>query len=226
MSQRRSGRSAGWLITLSLLFAASVPLRVSLDREMRLVGPPRAASLSEVLIPAGVVRRMAGGFQAVLADWYWIRTLNYFGRMAREQEVLDVRQMPQLAGLLRLTVALDPRQLAAWRFGAFFLSQAEPAEGLRFVRDGIRENPREWRLRADLAFICWQAGRYREASLAWQQAAMLPGAPAWIEPMAAITLRQGGEPETARTIFRHLIESSDDPFVREVSRLQLDQLEQ
>jgi hypothetical protein len=228
MSQRRSGQSLGWLIALPLLLALSVPLRVWLDRELPLVGESTGADVTaaEVVIPARVARLLAGGFQAILADWYWIRTLNYFGRRAREQEELDLRRMPQLAGLLRLTVALDPHQLAAWRFGAFFLGEADPEEGRRFVADGIRENPREWRLRADLAFICWRSGRYREAALAWQQAAALPGAPAWIEPMAAITLGQGGEVETARIIFRRLIESTDDPFVREVSRFQLDQLEQ
>jgi hypothetical protein len=231
MSQRRSGQSRGWLIALPLLLALSVPLRAWLDRELRLVGESTGADVTaaEAVIPARVARLLAGGFQAVLADWYWIRTLNYFGRQAREQEKLDLRRMPQLAGLLRLTVALDPQQLAAWRFGAFFLGEgdlSDPGEGWRFVTDGIRENPREWRLRADLAFICWRAGRYREAALAWQQAAALPGAPAWIEPMAAITLGQGGEVETARIIFRRLIESTDDPFVREVSRFQLDQLEQ
>ena len=230
MSQRRSGQSRGWLIALPLLLALSVPLRAWLDRELRLVGESTGADVTaaEAVIPARVARLLAGGFQAVLADWYWIRTLNYFGRQAREQEKLDLRRMPQLAGLLRLTVALDPQQLAAWRFGAFFLGEAalsDAGDARRFVTDGIRENPREWRLRADLAFICWRSGRYREAALAWQQAAALPGAPAWIEPMAAITLGQGGEVETARIIFRRLIESTDDPFVREVSRFQLDQLE-
>ena len=43
--------------------------------------------------------------------------------------------------------------------------------------------------------------------------------------MAAITLTEGGEIATARAVFRRLIESSTDPFVREVSLLQLERLE-
>ena len=224
--RRGSGERFGLRpLLLPLVLAAGGVLHDWLDREVRAAlaaaAPERPAG-PEFGLPAF---RLTAGFQAALADWYWIRTLTYFGRQARTQVVLDVSRMPELPGLLWRTVTLDPRHLAAWRFGAFFLSQAETEEGLRFVRAGIRENPREWRLRADLAFICWQAGRHREAALAWQQAAALPGAPAWIEPMAAITLKEGGEIATARAVFRRLIESSTDPFVREVSLLQLERLE-
>ncbi len=215
-------RGAGLVpVLLPLLFVMSGGLRLWLDRESPAPAPPAG----EVVVSAEVVRRLASGFQPILADWYWIRTLTYFGQQAREQEVLDVRQMPRLAELLRLTVTLDPGHLTAWRFGGFFLSQADPEAGRSFLREGLRENPLEWRLRADLAFLNWRAGRYREAALAWRQAAALPGAPAWVEPMIAITLGRGGERETARIILQRLEESTDDPFVREVCRWQLEQLD-
>jgi hypothetical protein len=216
-------RGAGFVpvLLLPLLLVVSGGLRRWLDREWLSTTPAAA----EVTVSAEVVRRLASGFHPILADWYWIRTLTYFGEQARRQEVLDVRGMPQLAELLQLTVTLDPQHLTAWRFGGFFLSQADLEAGRSFLREGMRENPLEWRLRADLAFLSWRAGRYREAALAWRQAAALPGAPAWIEPMIAITLGQGGERETARTILQRLRESTDDPFVREVCRWQLEQLD-
>lgn len=219
--------SGRWAFRLGflLLLAVSGALHGRLDQEARAALAAAApGSLGSLPAPGPAALGLTAGFQAALADWYWIRTLTYFGQQARAQEVLDVGRMPELPGLLWRTVTLDPHHLAAWRFGAFFLSQAETEAGLRFVRAGIRENPREWRLRADLAFICWQAGRHREAVLAWRQAAALPGAPPWIEPLAAIILGREGDREIARTIFRRLIETTTDPFVREVSRLQLARL--
>ncbi len=208
--------TAGFLLAAAL--AGSVALRSSLDLPPR--DPRReAATAISLTVPVSF------GFEALLADWYWIRTLHYVGSRVIELGEFDLQQMPELRGLLQQTVTRDPQHLAAWRFGGFFLGQADPEEGLDFSRKGIRENPGEWRLVADQAFICWQAGRYREAARDWQLAAGLPGAPEWLQPMAAIVLVQGGEIETARTIFRHLIETSSDPFIREVGRIQIERLE-
>ncbi|MFN6202498.1 MAG: tetratricopeptide repeat protein [Acidobacteriota bacterium] len=206
---------------LALALFGSVATRHWLDRQPRPEIPAVPVSdLSRATSPSF-------GFQAVRADWDWIRTLHYFGRRAIELGEADVRRMPLLEGLLRRTVTADPRHLAAWRFGAFFLSQIDPQHpevGLRFIREAIRENPQDWRLVADLAFITWQAGRDREAAQAWQRAASLPGAPAWLGPMAGVVLARGGEIETARSIFRRLIETTSDPFVREVCLIQLERL--
>ncbi|MFM8393915.1 MAG: hypothetical protein ACKOB4_08335 [Acidobacteriota bacterium] len=218
---RQAGRMAAGVAALMLALAGSIATRQWLDRQPRLESPP--ALVFELPPPLP----LSFGFEAVLADWYWIRTLHYFGSRAVELGAIDVQRMPQLGALLRRTVTLDPRHLAAWRFGAFFLSQLDPErpeEGLRFIRDAIRENPQEWRLVADQAFITWQAGRDREAAQAWQRAAGMPGAPGWLGPMAAVVLARGGEIETARTILRHLIETTSDPFVREVCLIQLERL--
>ena len=216
-----SRRTVAGGAVLALALVGSVATRQWLDRQPRAESPvAEVADLPRVNSPSF-------GFQAVRADWDWIRTLHYFGRRAIELGEVDVRRMPQLEGLLRQTVTADPRHLAAWRFGAFFLSQLDPQhpeEGLRFIREAIRENPQDWRLVADLAFITWQAGRDREAALAWQRAASLPGATGWLGPLAGVVLARGGEIETARSIFRRLIETTSDPFVREVCLIQLERL--
>jgi hypothetical protein len=215
----RAGR-ARFLMGLILSLAGSVSVRYWID------GVPPLESRRGTVVEMSLSSQIGFGFQAVLADWYWIRTLHYFGSRVGELGEVDVQRMPQLRGLLRQTVTLDPRHLAAWRFGAFFLGQVDPEEGLRFIRDALRENPQEWRLVADQAFINWQAGRHLDAAAAWQRAAGMPGAPGWLRPMAAVVLAEGGEVATARTILRVLIETTKDPFVRDVCLHQIERLEE
>lgn len=216
------GRGAGgkriWFCLLAGLLAV-VLTRWQLDRAPSIIVPARSSR--DVLLSAEMVKRLNAGFWAVMADWYWVRTQIFVGGRAGQVSGED---LPGVKGLLRRTVTLDSRYLAAWRFGAMTLSQFDQDEAITFIREGIRGNPREWRLVADEAFILWRAGRYRESAQTWQWAAALPAAPRWLEPMAAVVFKQGGDLETARLILHHLIETTDDRFVREVCLTQLERL--
>ena len=170
---------------------------------------------------SGATLKKAGiGFDGLLADLYWIRTVQYFGAKLEEQrattDTFDLRRMPQLEPLLNIVTELDPHHIAAYRFGAFFLQYLEPAKAVRFAEAGIRNNPGEWRLHQDLGFACWQQRRFREAADAYLRGSQVAGAPAWMRAMAASMLARGGDRETAREMFRRLCEGNDDPFIKEV----------
>jgi tetratricopeptide (TPR) repeat protein len=160
------------------------------------------------------------GFDGLLADIYWIRTIQYFGRNWERQRAakgeVDLRQMRQLVPLLEIITELDPHHIAAYRFGAFFLQYIDPEKAIGFTERGIRNNPNEWRLYQDLGFIYWRLGRYREASEAYLTGSRIAGAPPWMEAMAATMLARGGDSETAREIFARLCEASDDKFIMEI----------
>lgn len=167
-----------------------------------------------------VLKRASIGFDGLLADIYWIRTVTYFGgsleRQQAAQGFVDLREMRQLEPLLEITTELDPHHVAAYRFGAFFLQYLDPEKAVSFAQAGIRNNPNEWSLYQDLGFIYWRLGRYREASEAYQAGSRIAGAPPWMEAMAATMLARGGEKETARAILERLCEGSDDRFIRQL----------
>jgi hypothetical protein len=171
------------------------------------------------------IKRASVGFDSLMADVYWIRTLLYFGgefeRQRGVNEAFDVSQLKLLEPLLNITVELDPRLLAAYRFGAVFLPEINAESAVRFVELGVRNNPGEWRLYQDLGFVYWRRNQFQEAADAYSRGAALPGAPAWMRPMSALMLAKGGDRETAREMFRRLYEESDDPFVKQVSEEQL-----
>jgi len=176
------------------------------------------------------IKRASVGFDSLMADVYWIRTLLYFGgefeRQRHTNEAFDVSQLKLLEPLLNITVELDPRLLAAYRFGAVFLPEINAESAVRFVELGVRNNPGEWRLYQDLGFVYWRRNQFREAADAYTRGAALPGAPAWMRTMSALMLAKGGDRETAREMFQRLYEESDDPFVKQVSEEQLRLLDQ
>ncbi len=166
------------------------------------------------------LKKASIGFDGLLADLYWIRTVQYFGAKLEAQRPtagsFDPRGMRQLEPLLNIVTELDPHHIAAYRFGVFFLQYLDPEKAVRFAEAGIRNNPGEWRLYQDLGFAYWQQRRFREAADAYLRGSRLAGAPAWMQAMAASMAARGGDRETAREMFRRLCEGNDDPFIKEV----------
>jgi tetratricopeptide (TPR) repeat protein len=130
-----------------------------------------------------------------------------------------------LGALLEQTTALDPQFMAAYEFGAVVLPAIDRDAAVRLVERGIRENPNDWRLYQHLGYIHWQGGRFGEASEAYAAGARLPGAPAWMNVMAAQMNAQGGSRALAREMYRRMYEGSTDGQVRALAETRLAQLD-
>jgi tetratricopeptide (TPR) repeat protein len=206
------------LLIISLALSAAA--QNWLDAQPRPAETQGAIDETLYLTSGEALKRASLGFDGLLADIYWIRTIEYFGanfeRQKAAQGFVDIREMRRLEPLLEITTELNPNHIAAYRFGAFFLPYLDPEKATSFVNRGIRNNPNEWRLYQDLGFIYWRRGRYREASEAYMAGSQVTGAPAWMEAMAATMLASGGERETAREIFERLCEGSDDRFIKQL----------
>lgn len=215
-------KSWRWIILLLAGFSLSAAAQNWLDAENRIPIIPE----DTLYIRSGeVLKRASLGFTGLTADAYWINTTLYFGEKFQQQrltgEQFDISRLDLLKPMLELVTDLDPRHVAAYRFGGFFLQYDDPAEAINFIRKGIRGNPNEWRLYQDLGFALWRQGKFREAADAYSSGARLPGAPAWMQPMAATMIAKGGDRETARQLFQRLYEESNDGFVRQVCEEQL-----
>jgi tetratricopeptide (TPR) repeat protein len=207
---------------LIVFLALSVVAQNWIDAQRR--GSP-AVEATLYISSGEAIKRASLGFDGLMADIYWIRTLLYFGeefeRHRGANQYFDVSRLKLLQPLLEITVELDPKLIAAYRFGAVFLPDIDEDAAIRFVERGIRNNPGEWRLYQDLGFAQWRRNRFREAAEAYARGAGMPGAPAWMQPMPALMLAKGGELETARAMFLRLYEESDDPFIKKVCEEQL-----
>jgi tetratricopeptide (TPR) repeat protein len=216
-----------WPILLIVFLALSVVAQDWMDSRRRAPAP-----VEETLyVSSGAaLKRASLGFDGLMADIYWIRTLLYFGgefeRQRGANQSFDVSRLKLLQPLLDITVELDPKLIPAYRFGAVFLPDIDAGAAVQFIERGIRDNPDEWRLYQDLGFVQWRRNRFREAAEAYAQGAELPGAPAWMRTMSPLMLAKGGERETAREMFLRLYEESDDPFIKQICEEQLMLLDQ
>ncbi|MGH9326757.1 MAG: hypothetical protein ACRD2B_08755 [Terriglobia bacterium] len=195
----------------SLLVAAlvlQIPLRRSLDRTQQ------AQPAEWLYVSSGtLLRHMSFGYEGLLADVYWTRVVQYYGR-----EHLSKHPRFQLLGpLLRTTTTLDPHLLVAYRFGAIFLAEkppdgaGKPAEALELLRRGIVANSGYWRFWEDMGFVYyWDLHDYAAAGRMFATGSERPGAEIWMKTLAAAVAAKGGEIHTSQVLWSQIYRTAEN----------------
>jgi tetratricopeptide (TPR) repeat protein len=241
MMLRRAGQPLALVAALAALAAAAVKLQAVREA----VYPPPPADDDTVYVTSGnVVRRLAGAYDGLAADAYWIRTLQYYGGTKRRLESLppapepppliaavDHDEYPQLYTLLDITTTLDPRFNIAYRFGAVFLAEpfprgaGRPDLAIRLLEKGLRERPDKWEYMQDIGFVhYWYRQDYRAAAAWFEKAGAVPRAPWWLKSLAATTLAQGGDRQSSRVMWQAIRESAEIDWLRQDAERRLAQL--
>lgn len=189
-----------------------------LEKQIRFWEQERGPAAETLYMTSGVALRKASmGYQGLLADIYWTRAVQYFGR----GRLAHAKSYPLLGPMLRITTDLDPHLLVAYRFGAVFLAEkspegaGEPEQALRLVRKGIVANPDYWRFWEDLGFIYyWDLKDYKQAARAFETGGSRPGAFVWMRAMAATVAAQGGDINVSRLLWTEIYKSADTDTIR------------
>jgi hypothetical protein len=210
---------------LSLLLVPLVPLAARRAEQAR--GPETRAEML-YLWSGPQVRRLADGFATMLADVYWLRTVQYFGA----QRAFAVQSnYALLRPLIDITTSLDPRMEIAYRYGATFLAEQYPAgagdphAAIEVLGKGVQANPRSWALRQQLAlFHYFFLDDARTASAILLEASRLPGAPHVLETLAADVMARRGDRDTARVLWKRIYDASEPGPMRDNAALHLAQL--
>ena len=228
-ARRTRARDAMLALVIAAGLASSFLLTRWLDAHRPAEDP--FATYEELYIKPETARRMSLGFNGLVADWYWLRSLQYVGRKVgvfKGDIVLDDMSplgIKNLGPLLDEATTLDPQFMAAYEFGAIVLPAIDRPAAVRLVEKGIAAKPLEWRLYHHLGYIHWQAGRYLEARDAYTAGSRLPGAPTWMSAMAAQMESRGGSRETAREMYRRMQDESGDAQIKTLAKLRLAQLD-
>jgi tetratricopeptide (TPR) repeat protein len=166
---------------------------------------------------------MSLAFNAIIADWYWMRALQYVGRKAVTHEKLRIDNLSELdlkllAPLLDTAATLDPQFMAVYEYGAVVLPTVSDADededAVALLKKGIEANPDAWRLYHHLGYIYWQRGDYARASEAYGAGALISGAPSWMKTMQVNMQARGSSPQVAREIYTRMRGDSNDEQVR------------
>jgi tetratricopeptide (TPR) repeat protein len=194
--------------------AASILLLHRVD-EIR----PRA-NIEDVLYISSpkMVKRASLGFDGLMACIYWTRTVQYFGH----RHFLRSRSYNELAPLLEITTALDPRMIPAYQFGASFLAPAppngagEPVRAIELLKYGIQHNPDNWHLYYDMGFVYYtELKDYKRAAQVFEQGSRVPDAHPFLKLLAAQMAEHASDYETARMLWTATYESSKESNIRQ-----------
>lgn len=172
------------------------------------------------------LRQFSLGYEGLLADIYWTRAVQYFGRGQLETAN---KRYDLLAPLLRVATDLDPQLLIAYRFGAIFLMQnapqgaGQPQAALELIRRGIVANPNYWRLWQDLGFVYyWQLKDYQTAAKIFVVGSQQPGADYWLKALAGTVAAKGGNLETSRFLWSEIYRTASTDAMRNNAQYHLD----
>ena len=208
LTARSSTRIGCWLLLVTSGLVL-VPVRQGIDG--------RASETADVLYwgSGKSLCHLSLGYEGLLADIYWTRAVQYYGR----QRLTRSGRFDLLGPLLQITTTLDPQLIVAYRFGAVFLAEkppsgaGQPLQALQLLRRGIVANPDYWRLWQDLGFVYyWDLQDYAGASRAFRIGSERPGAQVWLKTLAAAA--EGGEHETSRLLWSEIYHQADNEQIR------------
>jgi hypothetical protein len=216
---------------LALLAAVGVPLLfvavITLQTRIDVSTAAEVQSQQELLLSSGtVIKRLSLGYDALLADIYWTRAVQYYGSNAGIPGV----KFPLLWPLLDITTTLDPKLTPAYRFGAVFLSEqspvgaGEPELALKLTQKGIAANPQDWQMNATEGFLYyWYLREYQKSSEAYLAGSKNPLAPGWLAMMAAQVVLKANETNTSEMIWTEIYNSTPNPSIRKSALLHASQ---
>jgi tetratricopeptide (TPR) repeat protein len=170
-----------------------------------------------------LVKKMALGYDSLLADIYWMRAIQYYGR--RDEASKRPVRYKNLSALLDITTTLDPDLLDAYHAGSYFLSEpdpigaGQPREALKLLDKGIRAHPKEWRLYYTKGFVYyWFLQDYKAAGEVWLSASKLQEAPYWMPGLAAMSMSKGGAIEIATSLWQRQYQESNRADIKDNAR--------
>ena len=211
-----------WVLIAGLGASAALVKPIQDRIDLRLHQPSKIVDILYFASPR-VVKTLALGYDGLLADVYWMRAIQYYGR--RDEAARRPVRYANLMALLEITTELDPDLIDAYRFGGVFLAEPEPIgagrpdQAVQLLDRGILRHPAEWRLHFEKGFAYfWFLKDYRKAADTWLAASRLPSSPSWMEGLAAMALSKGGAVDTARALWQRQYQQAGRADVRENAR--------
>lgn len=178
------------------------------------------------------IRGFALGSEGMLADWYWMMSLQYMGaKLAESKDTnIDIGNLSNLNPRLLYpyldnATDLDPSFFPAYSYGAAVLPAIDANQAIALTEKGIRSNPEKWRLYQYLGYIHWQMKSFEKAAEVYDAGSRIAGSPPFMKEMAAQMRSKGGSRELARSMYRQIIDQAEDEQSKRSAQLKLSGLD-
>ena len=185
----------------------------------------------DLTLQGAKLKGFALGFEGLLADWYWMKSLQYIGdKILNSKEDFSIDNLTPLNPrllypYLNNATDLDPKFISVYEYGATVLPAINQEQAIKLTQKGIDNNPDNWRLYYYLGYIHWRLKNYEKASEVFEKGSQIAGAPEFMKSLAARMKSEGGNRETARVIYRQMFEEAQDAQAKENASLRLSQLD-
>jgi tetratricopeptide (TPR) repeat protein len=217
-----------WVLVMAAATCLAGAVGLQAARE-RLLPPAPAVPQQTLHLRSGqTLSRLALSYDTLLADVYWIRAIQYFGRTRLSDD--PDKDYDLLFPLLDITTTLDPYFNVAYRFGAMFLAEGypdgpgQPQQAIALLQKGFEARPTKWQYLHDIGFVYyWTLGDYAEAARWFRKAGEVPGSPEWLSGLAAATLARGGDRAQSRFLWEQLYAGAEHEYMRHTARFRLEQ---
>lgn len=168
------------------------------------------------------------GFEGLIADWYWMNSLQYIGNKILKNpdakislDNLTALNPKLLYPYLDNATTLDPQFIAAYSYGAIVLPAIDKQQAIKLAEKGIANNADVPILYHYLGYIYWKSKDYEKASEIYGRGAALQNAPPFMKLMAANMKSDGGSRSTARAIYTQMYNEADDEQIKHSAKMRL-----
>jgi hypothetical protein len=213
-------RKRGWLRVALLVAAIATTGAVhsQFDTTSR-------TSSGQIHVPSPEYARLWSlGFDAAVADYYWLRAIGVVGSATGAVE----QRGELLADLIDVVTEVDPWVDHPYRFAAVWLTRdREMVErGNRLLERGISYHPLDWRNRYHLAFnqFFYLDEQLRAADVL-EGAINLQGAPDYLAPLVARLRSKLGGLQVAAAFLVQMVESTEDEYKKAEYLKALDEIQ-
>ncbi len=162
-------------------------------------------------LPNGkAVRTLALGFERLVADLFWLRTVYYVG-----DERAALVNYPDAERLAQLVTDIDPYFSSVYVLMNSVLSglRMDPDAAIRLLKKGT-EYSDYWRIYFLLGFDYFMEKEDYVEGAHWIEEAAKRGGPPYLPLLATRLYAQGGDPETAMVFLKTRLEQEEHPEIR------------
>lgn len=200
-------------VLLPLLCAAAAFVGGNVAAERSRARMPEIPELGVSYLPTTEALRVVSmGYDNLVADALWLRTVSYYGAWRTGAHGLDF-----FRALSHRVVDLDPLFLEGYRFGAFVLADDlnSMESAYELVEKGMEEMPDEWQLPFLLGLLEYTVQLDDTRAADWfQRAADTRDAPEMVQRFAAFVTSRAGDLQKAYALWDYVHQTTPNPDMR------------
>jgi tetratricopeptide (TPR) repeat protein len=213
-----------WRVPLALGLVALLGLGSKAAADAARAHKSERAEHDVLYVPRpAVIRVLSFGYEDLVADWLWLRTITYYGGWRRQDHGVAFFQT-----LAETVLELDPNFTEGYRFAAVVMADdlGRIDEAIALLEKGMAAMPQNWWLPFEAGFLEYTVRLDDQAAYRWfERAARIPGAPDTPRRFAAFVASRAGALEVSYELWRVVAETAESKALREKALQYMEDLE-